>query len=169
MKLLLLCEGNRDLMMVSVTLFQPDIPQNTGTIMRLCACFDIDLHLIEPLGFLLSERKLKRAGMDYIDHLKMTRHPSWENFTQKTKSRKILLTTKTDQSIWDFQFQPDDTLVFGRESSGVPDEVSDSVDEKLTIPMNAGLRSLNLAMSVSMALGEAMRQINSLPKDKGDK
>ncbi len=145
--------------MVSVALFQPDIPQNTGAIMRLCACFDVDLHLIEPMGFVLSEPKLKRSGMDYIDYLTLHRHASWEHFKDvSAQKRVILLTTKAKTSFWDFEFQDDDILLFGSESAGVADYVHEQAQHAVIIPMRPEVRSLNLACSASIVLAEAIRQ-----------
>lgn len=145
--------------MVSVALFQPDIPQNTGAIMRLCACFDVALHLIEPLGFVLSEPKLKRSGMDYIDHLTLHRHASWNHFKDASvQKRVILLTTKAKTSFWNFEFQDDDILLFGSESQGVPDYVHEQAEHSVIIPMRPEVRSLNLACSASIVLAEAIRQ-----------
>lgn len=145
--------------MTSVALFQPDIPQNTGAIMRLCACFNVNLHLIEPLGFVLSEPKLKRSGMDYIDYLTLHRHGSWELFKQNSQGKRlILLTTKAETSFWDFNFKDNDILLFGSESQGVPDYVHEQVDHAVIIPMRPEVRSLNLACSASIVLAEAIRQ-----------
>lgn len=148
-------------MMVSVALFQPDIPQNTGAIMRLCACFDVDLNLIEPLGFVLSEPKLRRSGMDYIDYLTLYRHASWDHFKEYASDKRvILLTTKAQTSFWDFDFQENDILLFGSESQGVPDYVHEQAKHSVIIPMRPEVRSLNLACSASIVLAEAIRQIS---------
>lgn len=142
-----------------LALYQPDIPQNTGTIMRFCACMGVELDIIEPCGFVLDDRRVKRAHMDYLEHLKYERHANWEAFlAQKGKRRLILMTTKTDQSYTDFEFQEGDIIMAGRESAGVPQEVADIADHAITIPMMPGLRSLNVAMSCAMVLGEAKRQ-----------
>lgn len=147
-----------------LALYQPDIPQNTGTLMRLCACLGVAMDIIEPCGFLLSDKNLKRAGMDYLDHLDMTRHMNWESFKAAHAGKRIvLLTTKTDQSFIDFTFTPDDVLLAGRESAGVPDDVHNACAARITIPMAAGVRSLNVALASAMVLSEALRQTNLFP------
>lgn len=149
-------------MTLHIALYQPDIPGNTGTIVRMAACLGIHVDIIEPAGFDLSDRNLKRSGMDYLELAALTRHLDWSHFEHWRKSegrRTVLLSTKAASNYTDFQFQPDDILLFGRESSGVPDDVHDSVDARLIIPMVAGARSLNLALSAAMVTGEAVRQI----------
>ncbi len=147
-----------------LALYQPDIPQNTGTLMRLCACLGVAMDIIEPCGFLLSDKNLKRAGMDYLDHLDMTRHMNWESFkTAHAGKHIVLLTTKSDQSFIDFKFSPDDVLLAGRESAGVPDDVHESCDARITIPMAAGVRSLNVAVASAMVLSEGLRQTGLFP------
>ncbi|WP_036554293.1 tRNA (cytidine(34)-2'-O)-methyltransferase [Nisaea denitrificans] len=142
-----------------IALYQPDIPQNTGTILRLAACFGFPVDIIEPCGFALSDARMRRAGMDYIDHVDWTRHNSWERFLEQRRSgRLVLLTTKADSSLQDFTFKADDTLLFGQESAGVPEEVHNRADARVAIPMQSGLRSLNLAVSASIAAWEALRQ-----------
>ena len=144
-----------------IALFQPDIPQNTGTILRLCACLDVEAHIIEPAGFPVSDRHFRRAGMDYLDQVRIMRHLDWttfENWRRAAGSRLLLLTTRGTKSYLDWRYQPSDILLFGRESAGVPDEVFTAADERLTIPMQPGMRSLNVAMAAAMALGEALRQ-----------
>ena len=144
-----------------LALFQPDIPQNTGTILRLCACLGAAAHIIEPAGFPISDRHFRRAGMDYLDHVTMTRHDSWSKFEQwrnEAGSRLVLFTTKGAGSYLDFRYQPDDVLLFGRESAGVPDAVHQAADARLVIPMQGDMRSLNVAMACAMAVGEALRQ-----------
>jgi tRNA (cytidine/uridine-2'-O-)-methyltransferase len=144
-----------------LALFQPDIPQNTGTILRLCACLDVAAHIIEPAGFPTSDRHFRRAGMDYLDHVAITRHDSWSKFEQwrnEARFRLVLFTTKAAGSYLDFRYQRDDVLLFGRESAGVSDEVASIADARLVIPIKPGLRSLNVAMAAAMALGEALRQ-----------
>ncbi len=142
-----------------LALFEPDIPQNTGTILRLAACFGLGVDIIEPCGFVFSDRRLKRAGMDYIDRVSLIRHDSWRDFVEnKGQSRLILLTTKADQSYVNFEFSGNDTLLLGSESAGVPDHVHDAATVRLTIPMSPGLRSLNIATAAAMVLGEALRQ-----------
>ncbi len=144
-----------------VALYQPDIPQNTGTILRLCACLGVAADIIEPAGFPVSDRHFRRAGMDYLDQVEIVRHASWRAFAdwRAEKSRRLaLFTTKAAQPYLDFAFQPDDILLFGRESAGVPDEVAAHADARLLIPIAPQLRSLNVAMAAAMALGEALRQ-----------
>ena len=144
-----------------IALFQPDIPQNTGTILRLCACLGAAAHIIEPAGFPISDRHFRRAGMDYLDHVAITRHDSWSKFQQwrnEAGFRLVLFTTKGAGSYLDFRYRSDDVLLFGRESAGVTDEVASVADARLVIPIRPGLRSLNVAMAAAMALGEALRQ-----------
>ena len=147
-----------------LALYQPDIPQNTGTILRLCACLDVAAHIIEPAGFPVSDRHFRRSGMDYLDHVSITRHDSWLKFEQwrnEAGLRLVLFTTKAAGSYLDYRYGRDDVLLFGRESAGVPDEVAAGADARLVIPIKPGLRSLNVAMAAAMALGEALRQTGS--------
>lgn len=147
-----------------LALYQPDIPQNAGTLMRLCACMGLPMDIVEPCGFILSDKNLKRAGMDYMDRLALTRHSDWEAFRAQTKpARVVLLTTKSDTFFHDFCFRQDDILLLGRESAGVPDCVHDNCDARITIPIAAGLRSLNVAVAGAMAIGEALRQTGQFP------
>jgi tRNA (cytidine/uridine-2'-O-)-methyltransferase len=149
---------------MQIALFQPDIPQNTGTILRLCACLGVAAHIIEPAGFPTSDRHFRRAGMDYLDHVALTRHDSWSKFAQwrnETGFRLVLFTTRAAGSYLDFRYEKDDVLLFGRESAGVTDEVAAAADARLLIPIRPSLRSLNVAMAAAMALGEAMRQTGS--------
>lgn len=142
-----------------LALYQPDMPTNTGAMLRLGACLGVPLDIIEPCGFIWDDKKLHRVAMDYIDHIDVTRHMSWEVFwAQRGQRRIVLLTTKGAVPYTDFQFRPDDILMVGRESAGVPDDVHDTVDGRVVIPMAAGMRSLNVALSVAMVLGEAVRQ-----------
>jgi tRNA (cytidine/uridine-2'-O-)-methyltransferase len=144
-----------------LALFQPDIPQNTGTILRLCACLGVSAHIIEPAGFPISDRHFRRAGMDYLDRVNLTRHDSWSKFEEwrnEAGSRLVLFTTKADGSYLDFRYKSDDVLLFGRESAGVTDAVAAAADARLVIPIRPDLRSLNVAMSAAMAVGEALRQ-----------
>jgi tRNA (cytidine/uridine-2'-O-)-methyltransferase len=144
-----------------IALFEPDIPQNTGTILRLAACFGIEAHLIEPAGFPTSDRAFRRAGMDYLDAVKLVRHPSWEAFEvwrNGQRLRLVLFTTRATTSYLDHCYEPRDILLFGRESAGVPEHVHAAADVRLRIPMQPGLRSLNVAMTCAMAVGEALRQ-----------
>lgn len=150
-----------------LALFEPDIPQNTGAIMRLAACLGVGLDLIEPAGFLLGDRRLRRAGMDYLDLLDLTRHRSWAAFLEKRPRahRLILLTTRAPLPYHRFVFEPDDILLLGRESAGVPDEVHAAANARLRIPLRAGARSLNVALAAAMVLGEALRQTGRWPED----
>jgi tRNA (cytidine/uridine-2'-O-)-methyltransferase len=144
-----------------IALFEPDIPQNTGTILRLAACLGIEAHLIEPAGFPTSDRAFRRAGMDYLDAVKLVRHASWESFVQWRAAegmRLVLFTTGATTSYLDHRYEPRDILLFGRESAGVPEHVHQAAEVRLRIPMQAGLRSLNVAMTCAMAVGEALRQ-----------
>ena len=144
-----------------IALFQPDIPQNTGTILRLCACLGIEAHIIEPAGFPVSDRAFRRAGMDYLDQVSIVRHESWPNFEQWRRQeglRLVLFTTQGASPYLDHRFTDRDILMFGRESAGVPEAVHEAADARLLIPLQPGLRSLNVAMAVAMAAGEALRQ-----------
>ena len=146
-----------------IALFEPDIPQNTGNIFRLGACLGIPVDIIEPAGFILDDKKLKRASMDYYQYLDLKKHDSWEDFYNWSKNnsyRLILLTTKSNKSYYDFKFQKNDIVLFGRETGGVPDYVHDAAYERLTIPMIKGPRSINLSSSVAMVTAEAVRQFN---------
>ena len=147
---------------MQIALFQPDIPQNTGTILRLCACLDVTAHIIEPAGFPVSDRHFRRAGMDYLDHVSIMRHDSWSEFEQwrsRAGNRLILFTTRSATSYLDYRYGSADILLFGRESAGVPEEVARVADARLVIPIMPNLRSMNVAMAAAMALGEALRQI----------
>ena len=147
-----------------IALFQPDIPQNTGTILRLAACLGIEAHLIEPAGFPATDRAFRRAGMDYLDKVNLVRHASWEEFERwraEKRLRLVLFTTRATVSYLDHRFEPRDVLLFGRESSGVPDHVHAAADIRLVVPMQPGLRSLNVAMTCAMVAGEALRQIKA--------
>ncbi len=151
-----------------LALFEPDIPQNTGTILRLAACFGIGVDVIEPCGFVFSDRRLKRAGMDYLDQVELTKHDSWAKFSEYNAAsgaaaRIVLLTTRADLVYTDFNFQPADILLLGRESAGVPDNVHASVDASIVVPMSPEMRSLNIAVSAAMVLGEALRQTDGFP------
>jgi tRNA (cytidine/uridine-2'-O-)-methyltransferase len=148
-----------------IALFQPDIPQNTGTILRLCACLNVEAHIIEPAGFPVSDRHFRRAGMDYLDQVTILRHDSWAKFEQwrsENGGRLILFSTKGAHPYLDHRYAASDILLFGRESAGVPDDVVAAADARLVIPIEPGLRSLNVAMAVAMALGEALRQTKSV-------
>ncbi|PKA41219.1 tRNA (cytidine(34)-2'-O)-methyltransferase [Rhizobium sullae] len=144
-----------------LALYQPDIPGNTGTILRLAACLGIAVDIIEPAGFDISDRNLKRAGMDYIAAVALTRHVSWDRFEEwraPTGRRIVLASTKASGRYTDFAFRPDDILLFGRESAGVPDHVHEKADGRILIPMVEGQRSINVAVSAAMIAGEAIRQ-----------
>lgn len=147
-----------------LALYQPDIPQNAGSLMRLGACLDVGIDVIEPCGFLLSDRNFRRAGMDYLKSADIRRHPSWEQFRQGFGGRLILLTTRGIMAYTEFAFQASDTLLVGRESAGVPDEVHQAADARLVIPLKPGLRSLNVAQAAAMVLGEALRQTALFPR-----
>lgn len=139
-----------------LALYEPDIPQNVGAMMRLCACLGVGMDIIEPCGFIWDEAKIRRAGMDYIEHLKLARHPSWADFSPA--GRLVLLTTKAAQPYTDFRFEASDVLLVGRESAGVPEQVHARADARVLIPMQPGCRSLNVATAAAMVLGEALRQ-----------
>ncbi len=145
-----------------IALFEPDIPQNTGALIRLGACFGVPIDIIEPCGFLWDDRKLKRAGMDYLEHAEIMRHPSWTAFqAARAQARLLLLTTKAASSYIDFRFQPDDILVLGRESAGVPQDVHEAVQARLRIPIRG--RSLNVAQAGAIVIAEALRQTGGFP------
>lgn len=147
-----------------LALFQPDIPQNTGTILRLAACLDLAVDIIEPAGFRLDDTALRRAGMDYLDLAAMTRHRSLEAFLEtRGGARLVLFTTAAERSHLDHAYAADDILLFGRESAGVPEAVHVLADVRLRIPMRAEARSLNLAVSCAIAAGEALRQVGGFP------
>lgn len=151
---------------MQIALYQPDIPQNAGTILRLCACLGVTAHLIEPAGFPISDRHFRRAGMDYLDQVEIRRHASWpafEDWRQAEGRRLLLFTTRGAVSYLEHPFGPRDVLLFGRESAGVPDAVQAAADARLLIPMRPGLRSLNIAMAAALALGEALRQTRGFP------
>lgn len=147
-----------------LALYQPDIPQNTGAILRLAACLGVAVDLIEPFGFVWDDRHLKRAGMDYLEQVALTRHRSWEAFAASPRGRLILLTTHGRVPYHRFDFRADDTLLFGRESAGVPEAVHRAAEARLVVPMRKGLRSINVAMSAAMVLGEALRQTGQFPE-----
>jgi len=144
-----------------IALYEPDIPQNAGTILRLAACLGAEAHIIEPAGFPVTDRAFRRAGMDYLEQVTIVRHSGWDDFDRwrRTESaRLILFTTRGSVSYLDHAFRRDDVLLFGRESAGVPDEVHAAAEVRLRIPMRADMRSLNVAMTCAMAAGEALRQ-----------
>jgi tRNA (cytidine/uridine-2'-O-)-methyltransferase len=145
-----------------LALYQPDIPQNTGAILRLAACFGLPVDVIEPCGFAFDDRRLRRAGMDYLDQVELHRHRSWEAYRAAragTAGRLVLLTTKAAVSHTEVRFAAADSLLLGRESAGVPDDVHAAADVRIRIPMRPGLRSLNVAMAAAIVAGEAMRQL----------
>src|SRR4051812_14282896 len=154
---------------MQIALYQPDIPQNTGTILRTCACLDVAAHIIEPAGFPVSDRHFRRAGMDYLDQVSITRHDSWSKFDQWRRaagSRLVLFTTRGTGCYLDYRYEAGDILLFGRESAGVPDDVAAAADARLVIPIKQGMRSLNVAVAAAMALGEALRQTGSASPGK---
>ncbi len=170
-------------------LFQPDIAPNVGTILRLAACLKVGVDIIEPSGFPWDSKTLRRSAMDYWDHVKIIRHKSWaeyiklnpqeinislkekslisvtDKFAYKPKSRLILLTTRSSKPYFKFEFSPNDRIMVGRESSGVPKEVHNTVDARLTIPINQKCRSINVAIALAIVAGEAIRQTNLYPRD----
>ncbi len=153
-----------------LALYAPDIPQNTGTLLRLAACLGVAVDVIGPTGFDMTDRALRRAALDYLDHVSLTRHGSFADFEKARRragSRLVLLTTRAAQSHTAFAFRPTDTLLVGRESAGVPDDVHAAADARLRIPMRPDLRSLNVAVAAAIALGEALRQTGSYPDQAG--
>ena len=152
--------------MPRLAIYQPDIPQNTGTMLRLAACLGVPVEIIEPAAFDVSDRNLRRSGMDYLNHVAITRHISWRSFEawrQEARGRLILATTKGAIPYADFAYEAHDIILVGRESAGVPDEVHQVADARLLIPMQEGMRSLNVAVTAAMILGEALRQTRSFP------
>lgn len=149
-----------------IALFQPEIAGNVGAVMRLGACLGAAIELIEPLGFEWDDKRVRRAAMDYIDHVAVTRHAGFAKFCagMAPDARLVLFTTKASQSLYDFRFQPADVLLFGQESAGVPAEVADLCHARVRIPMRPEVRSMNLATSAAIALGEALRQTGGLPQ-----
>ena len=144
-----------------IALYEPDIPQNTGTILRLCACLALEAHIIEPAGFPVTDRAFRRAGMDYLDRVALTRHGSFaafEDWRRTSRFDLVLMTTAAERSYLDHAYRNDQVLLFGRESAGVPAAVHEAADTRLRIPIAEGLRSLNVAMAVAMVAGEALRQ-----------
>ncbi len=152
-------------MPLRLALYQPDIPQNTGTLLRLGACLGVGIDIIEPCGFVWDDKRLRRAAMDYVDLLDYQRHSSWSAFQEQIQGRRlVLLSTKAAMPYTDFAFRPDDLLMVGRESAGVPDDVHARADARLLIPMVPAARSINVAVSAAMVLGEALRQLGSASK-----
>ena len=147
-----------------IALFEPEIAQNVGAVLRLGACFGAAVDLIEPMGFAWDDRRVRRTAMDYIDHVEIVRHAGFDAFRRSIGDRRLLLfTTKGSQSAYDFSYRPDDVLLFGKESAGVPVSVAQTCAARLRIPLRAEVRSLNLATSAALALGEALRQTATLP------
>ena len=144
---------------LNLAIFEPDIPQNTGAMIRICSCFDVDIDIIHPASFVLSEKSLNRVAMDYIKNVKISEFDDWEDYMTKRNGRKILLSTKGSKSHYDFSFNQTDNLIVGRESAGVPEYVHQDSDEVLKINMKAGARSLNVATSSAIVISEAIRQL----------
>ena len=152
---------------MEIALFEPDQPQNTGTMLRLAACTGVAAHVIEPCGFPFSHKAFRRSAMDYADLVDLHHHLDWDSFLQAQKNagkRLILLTTKARAAYTDFEFCPEDILLVGSESSGAPDFVHSAAAARITIPMAPGARSINVAVSMAMVLGEALRQTNGWPE-----
>ncbi len=152
-----------------LALYQPDIPQNAGAVLRLGACLDFAVDVIEPCGFLWDEKRMRRAGMDYIDQVTVTRHTSWSAFRQWSHGqgrRVVLLSTKASERLDRFTFRPDDIIMVGRESAGVPDAVAEAADARVRIPLNPAARSLNVAMAAAIAMAEALRQLQAFPAEE---
>ena len=150
-----------------IALYEPDIPQNTGTILRLCACLGVEAHIIEPAGFPVTDRAFRRAGMDYLDQVTLVRHESFaafEGWRALKRVSLVLLTTSAGRSYLDHTFSIDQILMFGRESAGVPDAVHKAADTRVRVPMRPGMRSMNVAMAAAMVVGEALRQTGGLPR-----
>ena len=147
--------------MINIALYQPDIPQNTAAIIRICACFDINLEIIKPCGYFFDKKKLDRIYLDYLDICNLRFYESYDDFFSKKKdTRLVLLTTKSNSNYTKFLYKKNDTLVFGKESAGVPEEIHNSIQNKLTIKMNKKTRSFNIASSVAIVASEPLRQIN---------
>src|SRR3954466_1899442 len=147
-----------------IALFEPEIAGNVGAVLRLGACLGAEIDLIEPMGFAWDDRRVRRTAMDYIDHVTVVRHPGFDAFRASIGARRLVLfTTKSSQSAYEFAFEADDVLLFGKESAGVPTAVAEACDARLRIPMRPEVRSMNLATSAALALGEALRQTGTLP------
>ncbi|MEJ1967285.1 MAG: tRNA (cytidine(34)-2'-O)-methyltransferase [Rhizomicrobium sp.] len=146
-----------------LALFQPDIPQNAGSLMRLGACLGVAVDIIEPCGFLFGGERMRRAGMDYLEQAAVVRHASWDAYLKTVRGRIVLLTTRADTAYTAFAFAPGDAILLGRESAGVPDAVHQRADARLRIPLKSGLRSINVAQAGAMVLGEALRQTGMFP------
>jgi tRNA (cytidine/uridine-2'-O-)-methyltransferase len=153
---------------LTLALFEPDIPQNTGTMLRMCACLGIEAALIEPAAFSISDPRFRRAALDYLDHVRLTRHASWRAFLawrRDNRVRLILLTTRASLAYTDLKYAPGDVLLVGRESAGVPEDVHEAADARVRVPIHANLRSLNVAVAAAMVAGEALRQVRSVERD----
>lgn len=150
--------------LLTLALYEPDIAQNVGAMLRTCACLGVEAAIIEPAGFVLSDRRLRRSGMDYLDSLTIERHTSFarfETWRAEARRRLVLLTTKGADTLWDFAFAQGDVVLVGRESAGVPDAVRDAADARVRVPIQPPLRSLNVAVAAALALGEARRQLRT--------
>lgn len=150
-----------------IALYEPDIPQNTGTILRTCACLGLEAHIVEPAGFPVTDRAFRRAGMDYLDQVNIVRHADFASFDawrHQERLTLVLMTTAADRHYLDHTFTDDQVILFGRESAGVPQAVHDAADVRLVIPVREGLRSLNIAVSMAMVAGEALRQTAGFPR-----
>lgn len=156
----------RKSLIMQLALYQPDIPQNAGTILRLCACMGIKAHIIEPTGFPASDRAFRRAGMDYLDQVEIIRHIGWQDFDAFRRSeglRLVLASTKAATRYTEFAYATSDIVLLGRESAGVPDDVHNAADARIIIPMRESLRSINVAVTAAMIMGEALRQLDAFP------
>lgn len=147
-----------------LALYQPDIPGNVGAILRTCACFGVGVDLIEPMGFPWDDKKVRRAGMDYFDHVSIARHADWASFQAQRQGRLILLSARGTIGLYDTAFQRGDVLMMGSESAGAPPDVHAAADQVIRIPIAPGLRSLNVSVAAAVALAEALRQTGKLPK-----
>lgn len=152
-----------------LALYQPDIPQNAGAALRLGACLDVAVDVIEPCGFIWDEKRMRRAGMDYVEQVRIARHTSWTAFRQWAQDqgrRVVLLSTKASERLDRFTFRANDIIMVGRESAGVPDAVAEAADARIRIPLKPGTRSLNVAMAAAIAMGEALRQLDAFPAEE---
>ncbi len=146
-----------------IALFQPEIPGNVGAILRLSACLGVPVDIIEPTGFVWSDSRLKRAAMDYLDHVTLARHVGWAAFCAQAQGRIVLLSSKAPTRLPDFAFEPGDIVLMGQESAGVPEDIRAACDAAVRIPLNPAVRSLNVAVAAGIALGEAVRQTKGWP------
>lgn len=147
-----------------LALFQPDIPGNVGAILRSCACFGVAADLIEPFGFPWNDKRVRRAGMDYFDRVSITRHADWASFHASTTGRLLLMTARGESGLYETVFKPDDVLIMGSESAGAPQFVHEAASQTVRIPIAPGMRSLNVSVAAAVALAEALRQTEQLPK-----